>query len=238
MNIEISLEELLKNGSHFGHNKKRWNPKMEKFIYGEKNGTHILDLRKSLPLIENALKFALESAKSKKKFLFVSTKKQHSELIENIAKETGNFYVNFRWLGGMITNWNTVKNSINTLNSYESILSSEETVFTKKELSDIEKKKARLEKTLGGIVEMKSTPDVLFIIDTNREHIAVLEAKKLGIPIIGIVDTNCDPDLIDYPIPANDDGVKSVQFILDNFQKVLSVSTSNETKKEEGEKNE
>jgi len=238
MNIEISLEELLKNGSHFGHNKKRWNPKMEKFIYGEKNGTHILDLRKSLPLIENALKFAFESAKNKKKFLFVSTKKQHSELVENIAKETGNFYVNFRWLGGMITNWNTVKNSINTLNSYESILSSEDTVFTKKELSDIEKKKARLEKTLGGIVEMKSTPDVLFIIDTNREHIAVLEAKKLGIPIIGIVDTNCDPDLIDYPIPANDDGVKSVQFILDNFQKVLSVSTSNETKKEEGEKNE
>ena len=238
MNIEISLEELLKNGSHFGHNKKRWNPKMEKFIYGEKNGTHILDLRKSLPLIENALKFALESAKNKKKFLFVSTKKQHSELVENIAKETGNFYVNFRWLGGMITNWNTVKNSINTLNSYESILSSEDTVFTKKELSDIEKKKARLEKTLGGIVEMKSTPDVLFIIDTNREHIAVLEAKKLGIPIIGIVDTNCDPDLIDYPIPANDDGVKSVQFILDNFQKVLSVSVSNETKKEEGEKNE
>jgi small subunit ribosomal protein S2 len=238
MNIEISLEELLKNGSHFGHNKKRWNPKMEKFIYGEKNGTHILDLRKSLPLIENALKFALESAKNKKKFLFVSTKKQHSELVENIAKETGNFYVNFRWLGGMITNWNTVKNSINTLNSYESILSSEDTVFTKKELSDIEKKKARLEKTLGGIVEMKSTPDVLFIIDTNREHIAVLEAKKLGIPIIGIVDTNCDPELIDYPIPANDDGVKSVEFILDNFQKVLSVSTSNETKKEEGEKNE
>ena len=238
MNIEISLEELLKNGSHFGHNKKRWNPKMEKFIYGEKNGTHILDLRKSLPLIENALKFALESAKNKKKFLFVSTKKQHSELVENIAKETGNFYVNFRWLGGMITNWNTVKNSINTLNSYESILSSEDTVFTKKELSDIEKKKARLEKTLGGIVDMKSTPDVLFIIDTNREHIAVLEAKKLGIPIIGIVDTNCDPDLIDYPIPANDDGVKSVQFILDNFQKVLSISTSNETKKEEGEKNE
>ena len=238
MNIEISLEELLKNGSHFGHNKKRWNPKMEKFIYGEKNGTHIIDLRKSLPLIENALKFALESAKNKKKFLFVSTKKQHSELVENIAKETGNFYVNFRWLGGMITNWNTVKNSINTLNSYESILSSEDTVFTKKELSDIEKKKARLEKTLGGIVEMKSTPDVLFIIDTNREHIAVLEAKKLGIPIIGIVDTNCDPDLIDYPIPANDDGVKSVQFILDNFQKVLSVSTSSETKKEEGEKNE
>ena len=237
MNIEISLEELLKNGSHFGHNKKRWNPKMEKFIYGEKNGTHILDLRKSLPLIENALKFALESAKNKKKFLFVSTKKQHSELVENIAKETGNFYVNFRWLGGMITNWNTVKNSINTLNSYESILSSEDTVFTKKELSDIEKKKARLEKTLGGIVEMKSTPDVLFIIDTNREHIAVLEAKKLGIPIIGIVDTNCDPDLIDYPIPANDDGVKSVQFILDNFQKVLSVSVSNETKKEEDEKN-
>ena len=121
----------------------------------------------------------------------------------------------------MITNWNTVKNSINTLNNYENILNSEDTVFTKKELSDIEKKKIRLDKTLGGIVEMKTTPDVIFIIDTNREHIAVLEARKLGIPIIGIVDTNCDPDMIDYPIPANDDGVKSVQFILDNFKKVI-----------------
>ena len=223
MNIEKSLEDLLKTGSHFGHKKKRWNPKMDKFIYGEKNGTHILDLRKTLPLIEKALKFAHESSRNKKKFLFVSTKKQHSEIIENIAKETNNYYVNFRWLGGMITNWNTVKNSINTLNNYENILNSEETVFTKKELSDIEKKKIRLDKTLGGIIEMKSIPDVIFIIDTNREHIAVLEAKKLGIPIIGIVDTNCDPDIIDYPIPANDDGVKSVQFILDNFKKVLII---------------
>ena len=161
MDIEISLEDLLKNGSHFGHNKKRWNPKMEKYIYGEKNGTHILDLRKSLPLIENALKFAHESSKNNKKFLFVSTKKQHSEIVETIAKETSNYFVNFRWLGGMITNWNTVKNSINTLNNYENILSSDDTVFTKKELSDIEKKKIRLDKTLGGIVEMKSTPDVI-----------------------------------------------------------------------------
>ena len=208
---------------------------MDKFIYGEKNGTHILDLRKSLPLIENALKFAYESSKNKKKFLFVSTKKQHGEIVENIAKETDNYYVNFRWLGGMITNWNTVKNSINTLNNYENILRSEETVFTKKELSDIEKKKNRLDKTLGGIVDMKAIPDVLFIIDTNREHIAVLEAKKLGIPIIGIVDTNCDPDLIDYPIPANDDGVKSVQFILDNFKKVL-INTSNDSPAEEENK--
>ena len=133
----------------------------------------------------------------------------------------------------MITNWNTVKNSISTLNNYENILRSEETVFTKKELSDIEKKKNRLDKTLGGIVEMRATPDILFIIDTNREHIAVLEAKKLGIPIIGIVDTNCDPDLIDYPIPANDDGVKSVQFILDSFKKVLTNNTDETQSKEE-----
>ncbi len=174
--------------------------------------------------------------KNNKKFLFVSTKKQHSEIVETIAKETNNYFVNFRWLGGMITNWNTVKNSINTLNNYENILSSDDTVFTKKELSDIEKKKIRLDKTLGGIVEMKSTPDVIFIIDTNREHIAVLEAKKLGIPIIGIVDTNCDPELIDYPIPANDDGVKSVQFILDSFKKVLT--SENDNSKGENTKNE
>jgi small subunit ribosomal protein S2 len=233
MNIEISLEDLLKNGSHFGHNKKRWNPKMGKFIYGEKNGTHIIDLRKSLPLLENSIKFAFESSKQKKKFLFVSTKKQHSEIVKNIAEETGNFYVNFRWLGGMLTNWNTVKKSINTLNEYETILSSEESVFTKKELGDFEKKKIRLEKTLGGIIDMKSTPDVIFIIDTNKEHIAVLEAKKLGIPIIGIIDTNCDPDLIDYPIPANDDGVKSVQFILDNFSKVIKLPKENNTVSDE-----
>ena len=125
----------------------------------------------------------------------------------------------------MLTNWNTVKKSINTLKEYETILSSEENLFTKKELGDIEKKKIRLDKTLGGIIEMKNTPDVIFIIDTNKEHIAVLEAKKLGIPIIAIIDTNCDPDPIDYPIPANDDGVKSVQFILDNFSKVIKLSS-------------
>jgi small subunit ribosomal protein S2 len=225
MNIEITLEDLLKNGSHFGHNKKRWNPKMGKYIYGEKNGTHILDLRKSLPLLESSIKFAFESAKQNKKFLFVSTKKQHSNLVKNIAEETNNFYVNFRWLGGMLTNWNTVRKSINTLKEYESTLLSEENLFTKKELGDIEKKKIRLDKTLGGILEMKNIPDVIFIIDTNKEHIAVLEAKKLGIPIIAIIDTNCDPDPIDYPIPANDDGVKSVQFILDNFSKVIKLSS-------------
>jgi small subunit ribosomal protein S2 len=245
MNIEITLEDLLKNGSHFGHNKKRWNPKMGKFIYGEKNGTHILDLRKSLPLLENSIKFAFESSKQKKKFLFVSTKKQHSDIVKTIAEETNNFYVNFRWLGGMLTNWNTVKKSINTLKEYESILSSEENLFTKKELGDIEKKKIRLDKTLGGILEMKNIPDVIFIIDTNKEHIAVLEAKKLGIPIIAIIDTNCDPDPIDYPIPANDDGVKSVQFILDNFSKVIKLSSEkietpsekDSTKNESVEKN-
>tara|TARA_X000001036_G_C20490768_1_gene729690 strand:+ start:38 stop:760 length:723 start_codon:yes stop_codon:yes gene_type:complete len=238
MNIEISLEDLLKNGSHFGHNKKRWNPKMDQYIYGEKNGTHIIDLRKSLPLIENSIKFAHESAKQKKKFLFVSTKKQHSELVKNIAEETNNFYVNFRWLGGMLTNWNTVKRSIKTLKEYELTLSSDESLFTKKELIDIEKKKQRLEKTLGGIVDMSNIPDVIFIIDTNKEHIAVLEANKLGIPIIGIIDTNCDPDLIDYPIPANDDGVKSVQFLLDNFIKAIKISEVNkeQTKDEDIEK--
>ena len=145
----------------------------------------------------------------------------------------------------MLTNWNTVKKSINTLKEYESILSSEENLFTKKELGDIEKKKIRLDKTLGGILEMKNTPDVIFIIDTNKEHIAVLEAKKLGIPIIAIIDTNCDPDPIDYPIPANDDGVKSVQFILDNFSKVIKLSSEkietpsekDSTKNESVEKN-
>ena len=177
----------------------------------------------------------IESLKNLKAEMTLSLTQFDDEGVKEYIEKQNikNYFVNFRWLGGMITNWNTVKNSINTLNNYESILNSDDTVFTKKELSDIEKKKLRLEKTLGGIVEMKSTPDIIFIIDTNREHIAVLEAKKLGIPIIGIVDTNCDPDLIDYPIPANDDGVKSVQFILDNFKKVLisnDVSSSEDSK--------
>ena len=133
----------------------------------------------------------------------------------------------------MITNWNTVKNSINTLNNYESILSSDDTVFTKKELSDIEKKKIRLDKTLGGIIEMKSIPDIIFIIDTNREHIAVLEARKLGIPIIGIVDTNCDPDMIDYPIPANDDSIRTIQLIVNEIvNTIISASKKDDDKSE------
>ena len=230
---EITIQQLLEAGVHLGHKTLRWNPKMKKYIFGEKNSIHIIDLTQTVDFLKNALVQVHKVIAGGGKLLVVSTKKQASEQVSDLAKETGQYYVNFRWLGGMITNWNTVKNSISTLNNYENILRSEETVFTKKELSDIEKKKNRLDKTLGGIVEMRATPDILFIIDTNREHIAVLEAKKLGIPIIGIVDTNCDPDLIDYPIPANDDGVKSVQFILDSFKKVLTNNTDETQSKEE-----
>jgi len=189
---------------------------------------------KTLELLNNALLELHKSVSSGGKVLFVSTKKQASELIAEVAKETDNYFVNFRWLGGMLTNWNTISNSIKRLKNIKKNLVEEDTGFTKKELIKMNLEKDKLERSLGGISEMKKLPNIIFIIDTNIESLAVLEAKKLGIPIIGIVDTNCDPDLIDYPIPANDDGVKSVQFILDSFKKVLS-SNINENITDDGE---
>jgi len=223
----VTIQQLLEAGVHLGHKTLRWNPKMKKYIFGKRDSIHIIDLTQTLELTKVALEKVYNTIANNGKILFVSTKKQHGEIVENIAKETGNYYVNFRWLGGMITNWNTVKNSISTLNNYENILNSEETVFTKKELSDIEKKKIRLEKTLGGIVEMKSIPDVLFIIDTNREYIAVLEAKKLGIPIIAILDSNSNPDGIDFPIPGNDDARRSINLYCDLIKSTITNAAKN-----------
>ena len=222
MNVpKVDIKQLLEAGVHLGHKTLRWNPKMKKFIFGEKNSIHIIDLTQTVEFIKIALVQVHKTIASGGKLLVVSTKKQASEQISELAKETGQYYVNFRWLGGMLTNWNTIQNSIKRLKNLEKQLSKENLGFTKKEILKFGKEKEKLQRSLGGISEMKKTPDLIFIIDTNIESLAVAEAKKLGIPIIGIVDTNCDPDIIDYPIPANDDGFKSVQFILDNFKKVL-----------------
>ena len=211
MNVpKVDIKQLLEAGVHLGHKTLRWNPKMKKYIFGEKNSIHIIDLTQTLEFIKIALTQVHKTIASGGKLLVVSTKKQASEQVSDLAKETGQFYVNFRWLGGMLTNWNTIQNSIKRLKKLEDQLSKENLGFTKKEILKFSKEKEKLKRSLGGISEMKKTPDLIFIIDTNIESLAVAEAKKLGIPIIAVLDTNSDPTGIDYPIPGNDDARRSI----------------------------
>ena len=211
MNVpKVDIKQLLEAGVHLGHKTLRWNPKMKKFIFGEKNSIHIIDLTQTVEFIKNALVQVHKVISSGGKLLVVSTKKQASEQVSDLAKETGQFYVNYRWLGGMLTNWNTIQNSIKRLKKLNDQLSKENLGFTKKEILKFGKEKDKLERSLGGISEMKKTPDLIFIIDTNIESLAVAEAKKLGIPIIAVLDTNSDPTGIDFPIPGNDDARRSI----------------------------
>ena len=222
MNLpKITVKDMLEAGVHLGHKTFRWNPKMKKYIFGEKNSIHIIDLSKTLELLNNALLELHKSVSSGGKVLFVSTKKQASELIAEVAKETDNYFVNFRWLGGMLTNWNTISNSIKRLKNIKKNLVEEDTGFTKKELIKMNLEKDKLERSLGGISEMKKLPNIIFIIDTNIESLAVLEAKKLGIPIIGILDSNSDPDNIDFPIPGNDDARRAINLYCDLIKKTI-----------------
>ena len=211
MNVpKIDIKQLLEAGVHLGHKTLRWNPKMKKYIFGEKNSIHIIDLTQTVEFIKTALVKVHKVISGGGKLLVVSTKKQASEQISELAKETGQYFVNYRWLGGMLTNWNTIQNSIKRLKKLENQLSKENLGFTKKEILKFGKEKEKLQRSLGGIAEMKKTPDLIFIIDTNIESLAVAEAKKLGIPIIGILDTNSDPTGIDFPVPGNDDARRSI----------------------------
>ena len=211
MNVpKVDIKQLLEAGVHLGHKTLRWNPKMKKYIFGEKNSIHIIDLTQTVDFIKSALAQVHKTISSGGKLLVVSTKKQASEQISELAKETGQFYVNYRWLGGMLTNWNTIQNSIRRLKKLDDQLSKENLGFTKKEIIKFTKEKEKLQRSLGGISEMKKTPDLIFIIDTNIESLAVAEAKKLNIPIIAVLDTNSDPTGIDYPIPGNDDARRSI----------------------------
>ncbi len=211
MNVpKVDIKQLLEAGVHLGHKTLRWNPKMKKYIFGEKNSIHIIDLTQTVDFIKNALAVVHKTISDGGKILLVSTKKQASEQISDLAKETNQYYVNYRWLGGMLTNWNTIQNSIKRLKNLENQLSKENLGFTKKELLKFGKEKEKLQRSLGGISEMKKTPDLIFIIDTNIESLAVAEAKKLNIPIVAILDTNSDPTDIDYPIPGNDDARRSI----------------------------
>ncbi len=212
---DISLSQLLEAGVHFGHKAYRWNPKMFPYIYSEVNNIHILDLVQSATLLKKANNYLKSEASQEKKFLFVGTKRQASTLVAQEAKRCDSFYVNHRWLGGMLTNWSTIKERIERLKNLEQ-QEAENTfsLLTKKEAALRQKELQKLRKHLEGIKEMTNLPDIAIIIDQKREMTAIKECRKLGIPIISILDTNCDPDLIDIPIPGNDDAVRSIKLIL------------------------
>ena len=211
MNVpKVDIKQLLEAGVHLGHKTLRWNPKMKKYIFGEKNSIHIIDLTQTVEFLKNALTQVHKVISAGGKLLIVSTKKQASEQVSDLAKETGQYFVNFRWLGGMLTNWNTIQNSIKRLKKLDDQLSKENVGFTKKEILKFGKEREKLQRSLGGISEMKKPPELIFIIDTNIESLAVAEAKKLGIPIIAVLDTNSDPTGIDFPIPGNDDARRSI----------------------------
>ena len=238
MNIpEVNIKQLLDAGVHLGHKTLRWNPKMKKFIFGEKNSIHIIDLTQTVVYFKNALTEVYKCISSGGKILIVSTKKQASEQITTLAKETGQFYVNYRWLGGMLTNWNTIQNSIKRLKMLEDRLSREDTGFTKKEILKLGREKEKLQRSLGGIADMKKLPEMIFIIDTNIESLAVAEARKLSIPIVAILDTNSDPTDILFPIPGNDDARRSINLYCDllkstivNASKFIEIQTNDKEK--------
>ncbi len=208
----ISMKELLEAGVHFGHQTKRWNPKMKEYIFGERNGIYIIDLQKTLKLFKDAMRFVGEMAAQGKNVLFVGTKRQAQEAIAEEAVRCGMFYVNQRWLGGLLTNMMTVQKSIKRLKLLEEIAADPTGGGRpKKELIRLERERKHLEQNLAGIKEMPGLPDVMFVVDSNKEEIAVKEARKLGIPVVAVVDTNCDPDVVDYVIPGNDDALRAIR---------------------------
>jgi small subunit ribosomal protein S2 len=209
--VSITMKELLEAGVHFGHQTKRWNPKMKKYIFGKRNGIYIIDLQKTLKLFKEASAFITDLSQQGKRILFVGTKRQAQDAILEEANRCGMFYVNNRWLGGTLTNFTTVRKSIERLKELESVLNDPEKEMSKKERAAMDHEREKLQKNLIGIREMDGLPDALFVIDPKKEYIAVKEAKKLGIPVVAIVDTNCDPEDIDYVIPGNDDAIRAIR---------------------------
>ena len=241
MNLpKVDIKQLLEAGVHLGHKTLRWNPKMKQYIFGEKNSIHIIDLTQTVDFLKNALIQVHKTISAGGKLLIVSTKKQASEQVSELAKETGQYFVNYRWLGGMLTNWNTIQNSIKRLKKLDDQLSKENLGFTKKEILKFGKEREKLKRSLGGISEMKKTPDLIFIIDTNIESLAVAEAKKLGIPIIAVLDTNSDPTGIEFPIPGNDDARRSInlycELLKDTIKDAEKFIKGQDTKKQNQEK--
>ena len=228
----FSMRQLLEAGVHFGHQTHRWNPKMGEYIFGVRNKVHIIDLSITVPLLHRALDEVRKVVSGGGRVLFVGTKRQAANSIAEAARRCGQYYVNHRWLGGMLTNWETISGSIKRLKALEEQLSGETAGLTKKEILDLTRQREKLERSLGGIKDMGGRPDVMFVIDTNKEEIAIQEARKLGIPVIAVLDTNCDPAGITYPVPGNDDASRAITLycnlvasaVLDGLQAELSAT--------------
>ena len=251
----VTMKSLLESGVHFGHQVKRWDPRMKKYIFAERNGIHIIDLQKTIASIKDSYEAVRKVVSSGKSVLFVGTKKQAQQAIAKEAERCGMYYVNNRWLGGMLTNFSTIKKSLQRLKKIEKMeIDGTFANLTKKEVSGLQKERAKLEKNLGGIKEMKELPGIIFIIDTHKEQIAVAEAHRMGIPVIAVVDTNCNPEGIDYPIPGNDDAIRAISLftsiianavveadndqglkIIENLGEDDEVSTDASTKKDDEE---
>jgi small subunit ribosomal protein S2 len=212
---EFTMRQLLEAGVHFGHHTRRWNPKMRQYIFGVRNGVHIIDLQQTVPMMDNALKAIRDIVANGGRILFVGTKRQAQEKVAEAAKRCGQYYVNHRWLGGMLTNWKTITGSINRLREVEKVLNGEISGYTKKEMLMMTREREKLEASIGGIKDMGGQPDALFVIDTTKEDIAIKEANKLGIPVFAIVDSNASPEGVSYVIPGNDDALRAIELYCD-----------------------
>ena len=208
---DVSMQQLLEAGAHFGHQTHRWNPKMKPYIFGDRNGVHIIDLSQTVPLFARALDFVRQSVASGGKVLFVGTKRQAQDPIAEAARRSGQHFVNHRWLGGMLTNWKTISNSIKRLKTLEEQLSGDTAGLTKKEVLQLTRERDKLEKSLGGIRDLGGLPDVMFVIDSNKEELAIKEANVLGIPVVAILDSNSNPNGIAFPVPGNDDASRAIR---------------------------
>ncbi len=221
MAVNFTMRQLLEAGVHFGHQTHRWNPKMGSYIYGVRNGIHILDLSQTVPLLHNALQLVTDTVAKGGRVLFVGTKRSAAEQVAESAKRSAQYYVNARWLGGMLTNWKTISNSIKHLRHIDEMIAKQGVGLKKREMLDMAREKTKLDKALGGIKDMGGTPDLLFVIDTNKEAIAIKEANRLGIPVVAIIDTNSDPAGVNYPIPGNDDAARAVALYCDLISRAV-----------------
>jgi small subunit ribosomal protein S2 len=212
---DVTMQQLLEAGAHFGHQTHRWNPKMKPYIFGERNGVHIIDLSQTVPLFARALDFVRQTAAAGGKVLFVGTKRQAQDPIAEAARRSGQHFVNHRWLGGMLTNWKTISNSIKRFKALEEQLAGDTTGLTKKEVLQLTRERDKLEMSLGGIRDMGGLPDVIFVIDANKEELAIKEANVLGIPVVAVLDTNVSPQNIAFPVPGNDDASRAIRLYCD-----------------------
>ncbi|CAA6815282.1 MAG: SSU ribosomal protein S2p (SAe) [uncultured Campylobacterales bacterium] len=235
----VAMKDLLECGVHFGHQTRRWNPKMKKYIFGDRKNIHIIDLQKTLRYFRYTYNIVRDASVEGKTILFVGTKKQASKAVENFAKNCDMPYVNYRWLGGMLTNFGTIKKSIKKLDVIEKMDEAGQLdLLTKKEALILRRKKEKLTSYFGGIRDMKNLPDMIFVVDTVKEHVAIQEARNLGIPVIAPIDTNCDPDMVDFPIPGNDDAIRAIQLFCREVSDAISEGKAlrDENSKEKDEK--